>query len=85
MNPDKPQLYVTQDSGKTWHEADIQVPEKYKEIFLIAEVPFKEEDHLSLLVNQGPNGDYLGGKVKGKFISKDNGKTWTFSTEEAAD
>jgi len=28
-----------------------------------------EEDHLSVLVNQGPNGDYKGGGVKGKFIS----------------
>ncbi len=24
---------------------------------------------------------YEGGKVKGKFISKDNGKTWEFSME----
>lgn len=44
-------------------------------------MPVKEEDHLAILVNQGPNGDYLGGKVKGKFISKDNGKTWDFSKE----
>lgn len=81
INPDKPQLYVTQDSGTTWYEANVQVPEKYNEIFLIAETPFNEEDYLAVLINQGPSGDYLGGKVKGKFISKDSGKTWEFSTE----
>lgn len=86
INPDKPQLYVTQDSGTTWHEAHVQVPEEYKDIFLIAETPFKEEEeHLAVLINQGPSGDYLGGKVKGKFISMDNGKSWEFSTEEATD
>jgi hypothetical protein len=47
----------------------------------MAEVPFQEDDHLTVLINQGPNGDYLGGKVKGKFISSDNGKTWAFSME----
>ncbi|WP_257535859.1 hypothetical protein [Mesobacillus foraminis] len=47
-----------------------------------AEVPFKEEDHLAVYINQGLNGDYKGGKVKGKFISNDNGNTWEFSMEE---
>ncbi|NRG48323.1 oxidoreductase, partial [Bacillus sp. CRN 9] len=45
------------------------------------EIPFKEGDHLAVLVNQGPNGDYDGGKVKGKFTSEDNGKTWDFAEE----
>lgn len=82
VNPDKPQLFVIQDAGLTWAEATVHVPEKYKEVFLIAETPFKEEEHLAVLINQGPSGDYLGGKVKGKFISKDNGITWEFSSEE---
>jgi hypothetical protein len=47
----------------------------------MAEVPFQEADHLAVFINQGPNGDYLGGKVKGKFISNDNGKTWKYSKE----
>jgi len=81
LNPDEPDLYVTQDGGNSWSEAEIKIPEKYHEIFVIAEVPFKEEDHLAVFINQGPNGDYEGGKVKGKFISNDNGKTWRFSME----
>lgn len=81
INPEEPDLYVTNDGGKSWAKAVVHIPEKYNKIFVTAEVPTIEEDHLSVLVNQGPNGDYLGGKVKGKFISEDRGKTWTFSEE----
>jgi hypothetical protein len=51
----------------------------------MVEVPFKEEDHLAVFINQGPHGDYESGKVKGKFISNDFGKTWEFSMEELPD
>jgi hypothetical protein len=81
LNPVEPDFYVTQDGGNSWHKAIITIPEKYHEIFVMAEVPFKEEDHLAVYIIQGPNGDYLGGKVKGKFISSDNGITWVFSME----
>ncbi|MFD2924365.1 WD40/YVTN/BNR-like repeat-containing protein [Halobacillus naozhouensis] len=81
INPQKPNLYVTQDGGKTWSKAVIHIPERYDKVFVQAEFPVKENNHLSVLVNQGPNGDYAGGKVKGKFISKDNGLTWDFSME----
>ncbi|RTR34021.1 oxidoreductase [Robertmurraya yapensis] len=81
INPDKPDLYVTQDGGQTWHASVIEIPEQYDLIFVQAELPIREEDHLSLLINQGSNGDYAGGKVKGKFISKDNGLTWSFAME----
>ena len=50
-----------------------------------AETPFIEDDHLAVLVNQGPNGDYQGGLLKGKFISKDNGLNWGFLEEVPAD
>lgn len=66
-------LYVTQDGGNIWSEAVITIPKKLKKIFVQAELPVKEGENLSVLVNQGPQGDYKGGKVKGKFISKDNG------------
>lgn len=85
INPEVPELFVTQDGGETWIQAEIKIPEKYHLIFVTAEVPFKEEDHLAILINQGPNGDYLGGKVKGKFISTDRGKTWEFSEEVKPD
>lgn len=81
INPDKPDLYVTQDGGKTWSESIVQIPHQYEQIFVQAELPVKEEEQLSLLVNQGSTGDYLGGKVKGKFISTDNGLTWSFVME----
>lgn len=81
INPEAPDLYVTQDAGDSWEQADVQVPEKYEEIFVNAEVPLKKDDHLTILLNQGPNGDYQGGNVKGKFISEDNGKTWELSEE----
>lgn len=80
-NPEKPELHVTQDGGDTWSEAQLTVPAEYTEIFLIAEMPYQESDHLAVLVNQGPEGDYLGGRVKGKFISQDQGMTWEFAEE----
>lgn len=84
INPERPELHVTQDGGDTWEEAEIRIPEQYEKIFVIAEPAFKEGNSLAMLVNQGPNGDYKGGKVKGKFVSDDNGKTWVFSTEVPA-
>lgn len=79
-----PHLQVTQDAGNTWQQATFRLPQKYESIFVQAEVPFKEGDHLAVLVNQGDSGDYQGGLVKGKFRSNDNGLTWTFSQEVAA-
>ncbi|WP_442853214.1 WD40/YVTN/BNR-like repeat-containing protein [Bacillus sp. EB01] len=78
INPVEPDLHVTRDGGISWQKAEVRVPAKYKEIFVSAEVPIKTAKGLAMLVNQGPNGDYLGGKVKGKFTSKDNGLTWDF-------
>lgn len=85
INPEEPDFYVTQDGGSTWDKAIFNIPEKYDKIFAQAEVPVKEENHLAILVNQGHNGDYQGGRVKGKFISKDNGLTWDFSMEVLPD
>ncbi|MFS0647554.1 WD40/YVTN/BNR-like repeat-containing protein [Siminovitchia sp. 179-K 8D1 HS] len=84
LNPEHPELHVTQDGGETWTKAEIHIPEQFEKIFVIAETPFKEGSTLAMLVNQGPSGDYKGGKVKGKFLSDDNGKTWEFSTEVQA-
>ncbi|MGG4168921.1 oxidoreductase [Rossellomorea vietnamensis] len=85
LNPEEPDLHVTQDGGKSWSTASMEIPDQYKRIFVIAEVPFKEENHLAVYVNQGPNGDYEGGKVKGKFISEDQGRTWSFQEEVQPD
>ncbi|EOL46317.1 WD40/YVTN/BNR-like repeat-containing protein [Enterococcus caccae] len=80
-----PNLQVTKDGGVSWQAATIQVPEEYKAIFLVAEMPSKTGDQLELLLNQGEVGDYRGGLVKGKFISKDNGENWVFDREVEAD
>ena len=81
INPEEPTLYVTEDGGESWSESEVSIPAKYDHVFVIAETPVKEGDHLAVLINQGPNGDYEGGQVKGKFISKDNGVTWQFLEE----
>lgn len=81
INPEEPDVYVTQDGGETWRKAVFNIPSKYRNVFVQAEAPVIEEDHLAVFVNQGPNGDYEGGFVKGKFISEDNGLTWEFSKE----
>ncbi|KQU60056.1 hypothetical protein ASG66_10290 [Bacillus sp. Leaf406] len=85
LNPEEPDLYVTQDGGQSWVSASIEIPDEYHLIFTTAETPYIEGNDLVLLVNQGSSGDYKGGKVKGKFISEDNGLSWSFQHEVYAD
>lgn len=85
INPEEPDVYLTEDGGDTWTQATYTIPKEYQGIFVSAEAPEKEADHLTVLVNQGPNGDYQGGGVKGKFTSDDNGKTWEFEREVEPD
>ncbi|WP_404331809.1 WD40/YVTN/BNR-like repeat-containing protein [Mesobacillus maritimus] len=77
--PPRPWLYRTGDGGNTWEEVAVPIPDEYKGYFTEAEVPVFNEDQGTLLVNQGPNGDYLGGNLLAKFTSEDKGKTWTFA------
>lgn len=81
ISPEYPTLYVTDDAGETWTEAHIDVPEHYEDIFLVAEIPERIDGELHMFVHQGPNGDYLGGHIKGEFVSTDGGLTWTFLGE----
>ncbi len=81
LNPEEPDLHVTQDGGNSWNNATVNIPDQYHRIFVMAEAPFKEDDHLAVYINQGPNGDYKGGNIKGKFISNDLGRTWNFKEE----
>ncbi|MBS4219921.1 exo-alpha-sialidase [Bacillus sp. FJAT-49711] len=78
--PPRPSLYRTDDGGGNWEEVEVPIPDEYKEIFTIAEIPVFKDGHGTLIVNQGPNGDYLGGKVLAKYTSEDEGKTWVFSS-----
>ncbi|MFA9559013.1 WD40/YVTN/BNR-like repeat-containing protein [Evansella sp. AB-rgal1] len=73
-----PYFYRTENGGESWEPVDAPVPEEYAGYFIVAEIPTFQGDEGTLLVNQGPEGDYLGGKVLAKFTSEDQGKTWTF-------
>jgi hypothetical protein len=77
--PPIPNLYRTTDGGANWERVEIPIPDEYQGYFTIAEVPIFHGTEGTLLVNQGPQGDYLGGKVLAKFASKDQGKTWSFA------
>jgi hypothetical protein len=77
--PPRPSLYRTTDGGKSWPEVIVPIPAEYKGIFVEAEVPSFDGSQGTLLVNQGPSGDYQGGKVKARYISLDEGATWTFA------
>ncbi|WP_251548672.1 WD40/YVTN/BNR-like repeat-containing protein [Neobacillus muris] len=77
--PPRPSLYRTADGGKTWAEVEIPIPAEYKGIFVEAEMPAFDGSQGTLLVNQGPNGDYQGGQVMAKYISIDKGATWSFA------
>ncbi|MCJ8008615.1 sialidase family protein [Lederbergia wuyishanensis] len=78
--PPRPLLYRTNDGGSNWEEVEVPIPDEYKGIFIVAEAPVFKDGLGILIVNQGPNGDYLGGNVLAKFISEDEGKTWVFSS-----
>ena len=77
--PERPSLYRTADGGENWEELEIPIPLEYKGIFTEAEVPTFDGTQGILLVNQGPTGDYQGGKVMARFTSVDEGATWFFS------
>ncbi|MCH6267678.1 WD40/YVTN/BNR-like repeat-containing protein [Neobacillus citreus] len=77
--PPVPNLYRTTDGGVNWERVEVPIPEEYQGYFTIAEIPAFNGNEGILLVNQGPEGDYLGGKVLAKFTSQDQGKTWSFA------
>ncbi|GGH84707.1 hypothetical protein JOD43_003125 [Pullulanibacillus pueri] len=77
--PAHPIFYRTTNGGKDWTEVQVPIPAKYNGIFTVAEMPTFKEGKGTLLVNQGPNGDFQGGNVLGKFTSKDKGATWQFA------
>lgn len=77
--PPVPNLYRTTNGGEQWEHIKVPIPEEYKGYFTIAELPSFKGNEGTLLVNQGPSGDYMGGKVLAKFASTDEGKTWVFT------
>lgn len=77
--PPTPNLYRTTDGGVNWERIEVPIPEEYQGYFTVAEIPTFRGTEGTLLVNQGQQGDYLGGKVLAKFTSQDHGKTWSFA------
>ncbi|WP_084795405.1 WD40/YVTN/BNR-like repeat-containing protein [Bacillus sinesaloumensis] len=77
--PPIPNLYRTTDGGVNWERVEVPIPEEYLGYFTIAEIPTFTGTEGTLLVNQGPNGDYLGGNVLAQFSTQNQGKTWSFS------
>jgi hypothetical protein len=77
--PPTPNFYRTNDGGVNWERVVVPIPEEYRGYFTIAEIPTFHGTEGTLLVNQGPAGDYMGGKVLAKFTSQDQGETWAFA------
>lgn len=80
-------LYRTIDGGVTFEQIEapsVEIPLNGTEMynpFDFPEMPFEEDGHLVLYVNQGADGDYNGG-VRAVFHSFDDGLTWEFIQEE---
>lgn len=77
--PPCPNLYRTTDGGVNWERVVVPIPDEYQGYFTIAEIPTFHGTIGTLLVNQGPVGDYLGGRVLAKFTTNDQGKSWSFA------
>lgn len=84
------ELYRTEDGGLTYKKVDF--PERKVTLsgggtynpFDLPGMPYEKEGSLDILVGQGSDGDYNGG-CKALYQSKDQGKTWNYIKEAAAD
>lgn len=74
-----PSLYRTTDGGGNWERVEVPIPAEYKGIFTVAQIPTFDGSQGTLLVNQGPDGDYQGGKVMARYTTLDEGATWVFT------
>ncbi|MGM9988406.1 MAG: WD40/YVTN/BNR-like repeat-containing protein [Bacillaceae bacterium] len=71
-------FYRTEDGGKTFSPVTLPIKEEWKEVFIEPQTPYKEIGKLFVLVGQGDQGDFQGGRVMAKYYSKDMGKTWEY-------
>ena len=69
------ELYITNDSGKTFSKLDII----QSGIYDYYNLPVSENGKLYLEISQGSDGDYNGNDSQ-NYISADNGVTWNLST-----
>lgn len=83
------ELYRTEDGGGTYKKVDFQeVKVKLNgggtyNPFDLPEMPYEKDKILNILIGQGSDGDYNGG-CKALYQSKDEGKTWMYIKETAA-
>lgn len=80
---DSTNFYRTEDGGKTFQPIILPVVKQEWmgntfEPFIQPEAPYVENGELYVLVGQGEQGDFKGGKVMAKYKSTDKGKTWSF-------
>lgn len=54
IDPEEPDFHVTQDGGKSWKRAEINIPAKYHKIFVTAEIPKKKAITWSYLLIKVP-------------------------------
>ncbi|WP_230203681.1 WD40/YVTN/BNR-like repeat-containing protein [Bacillus massiliigorillae] len=71
-------FYRTENGAKTFAPITLPIKEEWKKVFIQPETPYMENGKLSLLVGQGDQGDFQGGRVMVKYQSKDMGKTWEY-------
>ena len=71
-------FYRTEDGGKTFSPITLPIKEEWQEVFIEPETPYEENGVLILLVGQGDEGDYQGGRVMAKYQSEDRGITWDY-------
>ena len=64
-------LYITRNSGATFEEVNIES----NQIYDYYNLPYIEDNVLTLEIGQGSDGDYNGGDYK-IYISTDKGNTW---------
>lgn len=95
VNGENTILYRSEDGCKSYNEVNLPTykvagdleedktkwEKRWKEIYDTPEMPFFENSELILNVGQGSDGDYEGGNLYAKYISKDLGKTWEYKEQ----
>ena len=71
-------FYRTDNGGKTFSPIILPIKEEWEEVFIAPQTPYFENETLILLIGQGDQGDFQGGRVMAKYQSTDMGKTWEY-------
>lgn len=90
---DSSTIYMTYNLGKNYTE--IKLPQQilsdnkfnlaWNQVYDMPNLPTYENNILTIMVSQGADGDYDGGKSQAKYISNDLGESWTYVGEIGID